>query len=44
MANLATYRTNLATTLAAAGRVVYSYPKENITPSAIVLVCHTFMR
>ena len=38
MANLATYRSNLAATLAAAGRVVYSYPKENITPSAIVLV------
>lgn len=38
MANLAAYRTALATTLAAAGRVVYSYPNENITPPAIVLV------
>ena len=38
MANLATYRSNLAATLAAAGRVVYSYPKENITPPAIVIV------
>jgi hypothetical protein len=38
MANLASYRTALATTLAAAGRVVYSYPNENITPPAIVLV------
>jgi hypothetical protein len=38
MPNLASYRTALATTLAAAGRVVYSYPNENITPPAIVLV------
>ena len=38
MANLAAYRTALATTLAAAGRVVYSFPNENITPPAIVLV------
>lgn len=38
MADLATYRANLAATLAAAGRVVYSYPNENITPPAIVLV------
>ena len=38
MANLATYRDALAATLAAAGRVVYSYPNENITPPAIVLV------
>jgi len=38
LANLATYRANLAITLAAAGRVVYSYPNENITPPAIVLV------
>lgn len=38
MADLATLRSNLATTLAAAGRVVYSYPNENITPPAIVLV------
>jgi len=38
MANLATYRANLASTLAAAGRVVYAWPNENITPPAIVLV------
>jgi hypothetical protein len=38
MPNLATYRSTLAATLAAAGRVVYSYPNENITPPCIVLV------
>lgn len=38
MADLATYREALAATLRAAGRVVYSYPNENITPPAIVLV------
>lgn len=38
MANLATYRANLGATLAAAGRVIYSFPKENVTPPAIVLV------
>ena len=38
MADLATYRDNLAETLAAAGRVVYAWPNENITPPAIVLV------
>lgn len=38
MADLATLRANLATTLQAAGRVVYAYPNENITPPAIVLV------
>jgi hypothetical protein len=38
LANLAAYRTALANTLAAAGRVVYSFPNENITPPAIVLV------
>jgi hypothetical protein len=38
LGNLATYRSNLATTLAAAGRVVYSFPNENITPPCIVLV------
>lgn len=38
MANLATYRSTLAATLAAAGRVVYSFPNENITPPCIVLV------
>jgi hypothetical protein len=38
LANLATYRESLAATLRAAGRVVYAYPNENITPPAIVLV------
>jgi hypothetical protein len=35
---LATFRANLASTLAAAGRVVYAWPNENITPPAIVIV------
>lgn len=38
MANLVTLRADLATALAGAGRVVLSYPKENITPPALVLV------
>ena len=38
MADLVTLRNNLAGTLAAAGRVVYAWPRENITPPAIVLV------
>ena len=38
MSDLATYREALAATLRAAGRVVYAYPNENITPPAIVLV------
>ena len=38
MADLATYRAALASTLDAAGRVVYAWPRENITPPAIVLV------
>lgn len=38
MANLVTLRNALATTLGAAGRVVYAFPNENITPPAIVLV------
>lgn len=38
MANLATLRGSLATSLGAAGRVVYAYPKEQIANSAIVLV------
>ena len=38
MADLATYRATLAATLDAAGRVVYAWPRENITPPAIVLV------
>ena len=38
MANLVTLRNALATTLKQAGRVVYAFPNENITPPAIVLV------
>lgn len=38
MANLAEFRQDLADALAAAGRVVYSFPKEQITPPALVLV------
>lgn len=38
MADLSTLRSTLATSLEAAGRVVFSYPKENATPKAIVLV------
>ena len=38
MANLAELRTDLADALSAAGRVVYSFPKEQITPPALVLV------
>ena len=38
MANFATLRADLADALKAAGRVVFAYPKENITPPAIVLV------
>lgn len=38
MANLVTQRDALAASLAAAGRVVMSYPKENITPPALVFV------
>jgi hypothetical protein len=38
MANLVTLRNNLATALGAAGRVVYSFPREQITPPALVLV------
>jgi hypothetical protein len=38
MANLVTLRDNLATALSAAGRVVYAFPREQITPPAIVLV------
>lgn len=38
MANLVTLRSDLATALGAAGRVVYSFPKEQITPPALVLV------
>lgn len=38
MANLATLRSDLATSLGAAGRVVFAYPKENASLPAIVLV------
>lgn len=38
MANLVTLRADLADSLKAAGRVVYSFPKEQITPPALVLV------
>lgn len=38
MANLASLRQSLATSLSAAGRVVYSYPNESTTPPALVLV------
>lgn len=38
MANFATLRSDLATALEAAGRVVYSFPREQITPPALVLV------
>ena len=38
MANLVTTRNAIATSLAAAGRVVLAYPAENITPPALVLV------
>ena len=38
MANFAPLRTDLAEALEAAGRVVYSFPREQITPPALVLV------
>lgn len=38
MANLVELRSDLADALKAAGRVVYSFPKEQITPPALVLV------
>jgi len=38
MANLVTLRNTLATSLEAAGRVVYAFPREQITPPALVLV------
>jgi hypothetical protein len=38
MADLSTLRGTLATALSAAGRVVYAFPREQITPPAIVLV------
>ena len=38
MANLVTQRNAIATALKSAGRVVFAYPAENITPPALVLV------
>ena len=38
MANLVTLRNSLASALSAAGRVVYAFPREQITPPALVLV------
>ena len=38
MANLVSLRDSLASDLSAAGRVVYAFPREQITPPAIVLV------
>ena len=38
MANLVTLRNTLASALSAAGRVVYAFPREQITPPALVLV------
>jgi len=38
MADLTTLRDTLASALSAAGRVVYAFPREQITPPALVLV------
>ena len=38
MANLVSLRDSPASSLSAAGRVVYAFPREQITPPAIVLV------
>lgn len=38
MANFSSLRSSLATSLSAAGRVVYAYPNESTTPPALVLV------
>jgi hypothetical protein len=38
LANLAQLRSDLADALGDAGRVVYAFPKEQITPPALVLV------
>ena len=38
MADLVTLRNDLATALEAAGRVVYAFPREQITPPGLVLV------
>ena len=38
MADLNSLRTSLSSALSAAGRVVYAFPREQITPPALVLV------
>jgi hypothetical protein len=38
MANLVTLRDTLASSLSAAGRVVYAFPREQIIPPGLVLV------
>jgi hypothetical protein len=38
MADLTALRNTLATALSAAGRVVYAFPREQMTPPALVLV------
>lgn len=38
MADLTTLRNSLSSALSAAGRVVYAFPREQITPPALVLV------
>ena len=38
MADLVSLRNALASSLSAAGRVVYAFPREQITPPALVLV------
>lgn len=38
MADLTSLRNSLASALSAAGRVVYAFPREQITPPALVLV------
>jgi len=38
MADLVSLRNGLASALSAAGRVVYAFPREQITPPALVLV------
>ena len=38
MADLVSLRNALASSLSAAGRVIYAFPREQITPPAIVLV------
>lgn len=38
MADLSSLRNSLSSALSAAGRVVYAFPREQITPPALVLV------